>query len=71
MSELARLGWHFRQTENECTTQICRTEKAWQAPQPLYQFRYLIAAGRDLELQVEHWRSRAEKEHEDASREGS
>jgi hypothetical protein len=21
VSELARLGWHFRQTENECTTQ--------------------------------------------------
>jgi hypothetical protein len=46
VGELARLGWHFRQTENECTTKVCHTEKAWQAPQPLYQFRYLITVGR-------------------------
>ena len=38
MIELARLGRHFHQTENECTSKICHTEKAWQAPQSLYQF---------------------------------
>jgi hypothetical protein len=37
----------FRQTENECTTKICRTEKAQQAPQPLRsRSGCLIAAGR-------------------------
>jgi hypothetical protein len=53
MAELTRLDWdsvrqnlHFRQTENERTTIICRTKKAWQAPQSLYQFRYLITVGR-------------------------
>ena len=33
------------------------TEKTRHAPQPMDQFRYLIAAGLRSELQLEHWRS--------------
>ena len=58
MIEPPRLGRHFRQTENECTTKICRTEKARQAPNPHGTDPVIsLWLDGDLELQLEYWRS--------------
>jgi hypothetical protein len=50
VTELTRLGWHLRETEDECTTQNCHKKRRGRPPNPCIRSNISLRLGPDLEF---------------------
>jgi hypothetical protein len=57
VTELTRLGWHFRQTEMNAPPKSVVQKRRGRPPNPCINSVISLRLGADLELQLEDWRS--------------